>query len=34
MRQPFVEQRVKDALSDTPAVLVVGPWRAGKTTLA
>ncbi|GMM62429.1 ATP-binding protein [Novosphingobium pituita] len=29
----FVENRVKEALSDTPVVLVTGPRRAGKTTL-
>lgn len=29
----FVEQRVEEALSDTPVVLIVGPRRAGKTTL-
>lgn len=29
----FVESRVEEALSDTPVVLVVGPRRAGKTTL-
>ena len=33
MYQRLVEQRVKEALSDTPVVLVVGPRRAGKTTL-
>ena len=30
----FVERRVTEALSDTPVVLIVGPRRAGKTTLA
>jgi predicted AAA+ superfamily ATPase len=30
----FVEQRIKDALSDTRVVLVAGPRQAGKTTLA
>lgn len=29
----FVERRVEEALSDTPVVLIVGPRRAGKTTL-
>jgi predicted AAA+ superfamily ATPase len=29
----FAKRRVRDALSDTPVVLVVGPRRAGKTTL-
>lgn len=29
----FVEHRVEEALSDTPVVLIVGPRRAGKTTL-
>ena len=29
----FLEDRVREALSDTPVVLVVGPRRAGKTTL-
>ena len=29
----FVEWRVEEALSDTPAVLIVGPRRAGETTL-
>jgi uncharacterized protein len=29
----FVERRAKEALSDTPVVLIVGPRRAGKTTL-
>jgi uncharacterized protein len=29
----FVERRAEEALSDTPVVLVVGPRRAGKTTL-
>jgi predicted AAA+ superfamily ATPase len=29
----FVEQRAGEALSDTPVVLIVGPRRAGKTTL-
>lgn len=30
----FVERRVEEALGDTPVVLIVGPRRAGKTTLA
>lgn len=30
----FVEQRVKEALSHMPVVLIEGPRRAGKTTLA
>jgi predicted AAA+ superfamily ATPase len=29
----FVERRAAEALSDTPVVLIVGPRRAGKTTL-
>jgi predicted AAA+ superfamily ATPase len=33
MFERFVERRAEDALSDTPVVLVVGPRRAGKTTL-
>ena len=33
MYERFVEPRLKEALSDTPAVLVVGPRRVGKTTL-
>ncbi|AHE56713.1 ATP-binding protein [Sphingomonas sanxanigenens] len=33
MYDRFVERRVEDALSDTPVVLIVGPRRAGKTTL-
>lgn len=33
MYERFLEHRVKEALSDTPVVLVVGPRRAGKTTL-
>jgi predicted AAA+ superfamily ATPase len=33
MYERFVERRVKEALSDTPVVLIVGPRRAGKTTL-
>ena len=30
----FIERRAKEALADTPVVLIVGPRRAGKTTLA
>jgi len=33
MYQRFVERRANEALSDTPVVLIVGPRRAGKTTL-
>ena len=33
MFKRFVERRAEDALSDTPVVLIVGPRRAGKTTL-
>jgi len=33
MYERFVEQRAEEALSDTPVVLIVGPRRAGKTTL-
>ena len=33
MYHRFVERRVEEALSDTPVVLIVGPRRAGKTTL-
>jgi predicted AAA+ superfamily ATPase len=33
MYNRFVEQRVREALLDTPAVLIVGPRRVGKTTL-
>ncbi len=33
MYERFVERRVQEALSDTPVVLIVGPRRAGKTTL-
>lgn len=29
----FVRRRVEEALADTPVVLIVGPRRAGKTTL-
>ena len=33
MFKRFVERRAKEALSDTPVFLIVGPRRAGKTTL-
>ncbi|MEE3627003.1 ATP-binding protein [Nitrospirillum sp. BR 11752] len=33
MFERFVAHRVEESLSDTPVVLVVGPRRAGKTTL-
>lgn len=33
MLERFVEWRVSEALADTPVVLVIGPRRAGKTTL-
>lgn len=33
MYERLVKRRVQEALSDTPVVLVVGPRRAGKTTL-
>lgn len=33
MYKRIVETRVKEALEDTPVVLLVGPRRAGKTTL-
>jgi predicted AAA+ superfamily ATPase len=33
MYERFAEGRVKEALLDTPVVLVVGPRRAGKTTM-
>eukprot|EP01037_Dinobryon_pediforme_P021624 gene21624-22543_t len=33
MYKRFVERRAEEALSDTPVVLIVGPRRAGKTTL-
>jgi uncharacterized protein len=29
-----IEQRLKEALADTPVALVIGPRRVGKTTLA
>src|ERR1700719_4441460 len=31
---PLVERRAEEALSDTPVVLIIGPRRAGKSTLA
>ena len=34
MYERFAERQIKEALSDTPVVLLVGPRRAGKTTLA
>lgn len=34
MYQRIIELRVKEALSDTPVVLIMGPRRSGKTTLA
>ncbi len=33
MYKRFVKRRAEEALSDTPVVLIVGPRRAGKTTL-
>jgi hypothetical protein len=33
MYERLVERRAEEALSDTPVVLVVGPRRAGKTSL-
>ncbi|MCY3983677.1 MAG: ATP-binding protein [Roseovarius sp.] len=33
MYKRFAEDRVREALTDTPVVLIVGPRRAGKTTL-
>lgn len=33
MYQRFVERRAEEVLLDTPVVLIVGPRRAGKTTL-
>ncbi|MBA8904215.1 ATP-binding protein [Phyllobacterium sp. P30BS-XVII] len=33
MYKRFIEHRAEEALSDTPVVLIVGPRRAGKTTL-
>ncbi len=34
MYKRLIEHRVEEALSDTPVVLIVGPRRAGKTTIA
>jgi uncharacterized protein len=34
MYKRFIESRVREALADTPVTLIVGPRRAGKTTLA
>ena len=34
MYKRFIELRVREALADTPVTLIVGPRRAGKTTLA
>ncbi len=34
MFQRYIEGRVREALSDTPVILITGPRRAGKTTLA
>jgi len=34
MYKRFVEHQIKQALSDTPVVLLVGPRRSGKTTVA
>ena len=33
MFKRFIERRVQEALADTPVVMVIGPRRAGKTTL-
>lgn len=33
MYECFTERQVKEALSNTPVVLLVGPRRAGKITL-
>jgi hypothetical protein len=33
MYERFVERRAEEALADTPVVLIVGPRRAGETTL-
>ncbi|MCY4259469.1 MAG: ATP-binding protein [Rhodobacteraceae bacterium] len=33
MYKRFLDMRVREALSDTPVVLIVGPRRSGKTTL-
>ncbi len=34
MYKRLLDTRVREALSDTPVVLIIGPRRAGKTTLA
>jgi hypothetical protein len=34
MYKRFIERRVREILADTPVALIVGPRRAGKTTLA
>jgi len=34
MYRRFIESRVREALADTPVTLIVGPRRAGKTSLA
>ena len=33
MYDRLIKHRIEEALEDTPVVLVVGPRRAGKTTL-
>ena len=33
MYDRLIKRRIEEALEDTPVVLVVGPRRAGKTTL-
>jgi predicted AAA+ superfamily ATPase len=33
MYKRLVQFRTEEALSDTPVVLIIGPRRAGKTTL-
>ncbi|MYA88213.1 MAG: AAA family ATPase, partial [Boseongicola sp. SB0662_bin_57] len=33
MYDRLIKHRIKESLEDTPVVLVVGPRRAGKTTL-
>jgi uncharacterized protein len=30
----FIERRIREALADTPAVILNGPRQSGKTTLA
>lgn len=34
MYSRLAERQIKEALADTPVVLITGPRRAGKTTLA